>query len=128
MLALLSVPLLGQKLRPASMLAFAFGFVGVLIISTGGDVLGFRFTDPLGASLAVGSSVVWAGARAGSPAARAGRSDHGSASSATLLSDPTALTRPHEQPPIPSNQSGPRCLVSTFSFPVFILFTLNSIC
>ena len=59
-LALLSVPLLGQKLRPASMLAFAFGFVGVLVISTGGDVLGFRFTDPLGASLAVGSSVVWA--------------------------------------------------------------------
>ncbi|MBN1824712.1 MAG: DMT family transporter [Candidatus Eisenbacteria bacterium] len=57
---LLSAPMLGQRLRPASLLAVFLGFLGVLIISTHGDPLGFRFTHGPGALLAVGSSLVWA--------------------------------------------------------------------
>jgi drug/metabolite transporter (DMT)-like permease len=60
MLVLLSIPLLGQKIRPKSVLAVVVGFVGVFVISTRGDVLGFGFTDIAGVLLAVGSSVVWA--------------------------------------------------------------------
>ncbi len=59
-MALLSVPLLGQRLRPASLLALLVGFAGVYVIATRGDLLAFRFTHPLGVSLALGSSVLWA--------------------------------------------------------------------
>ena len=43
------------------MLAILISFSGVLVISsTRGDVLGFRFTNLPGALLALGSSVIWA--------------------------------------------------------------------
>jgi drug/metabolite transporter (DMT)-like permease len=60
MLVLLSIPLLKQKVRPVSILAVIISFFGVFVISTRGDILGFRFTSPLGVLLAVGSSVIWA--------------------------------------------------------------------
>jgi drug/metabolite transporter (DMT)-like permease len=60
MLVLLSIPLLKQKIRPLSILAIFISFFGVFVISTQGDVLGFRFTNLGGVFLALGSSVIWA--------------------------------------------------------------------
>jgi len=59
-LVLLSIPLLGQKIKPRDIIATIICFSGVLVISTRGDILRFRFSDPVGVSLATGSSVVWA--------------------------------------------------------------------
>jgi len=60
MLVLFSAPMLGQRIRPLSVLAMLVSFLGVLIISTHGDLFGLRFTNLLGALLAMGSAVVWA--------------------------------------------------------------------
>ena len=60
MLVLLSIVILKQPIRWASVLAILISFSGVLVISTRGDVLGFRFTNLPGALLALGSSVIWA--------------------------------------------------------------------
>lgn len=59
-LVLLSIPLLRQKIRPKDILATFICFAGVFVISTRGDILGFRFTNITGVLLATGSSVVWA--------------------------------------------------------------------
>lgn len=58
-LLLLSIPLLKQKVNIKNLLAIFISFTGVFIISTRGDILGFRLTNPLGVSLAVGSSIIW---------------------------------------------------------------------
>lgn len=60
MLVILSAPLLGQKLRARSLLAITTSFTGVVIISTRGDLASFRVTNPIGVSLALGSSIIWA--------------------------------------------------------------------
>jgi len=60
MLVVLSVPLLGQPLTLRSVAALFISFSGVVVIATGGDVFGLRFTAPFGVVLALGSSVVWA--------------------------------------------------------------------
>ena len=60
MLVLLSIPLLKQKIKPSGILAILISFFGVFVISTQGDVLGFRFTNLGGVFLALGSSVIWA--------------------------------------------------------------------
>ena len=59
-LAILSIPLLKQKLRPADLGAGLICYSGVLVIATRGDLLSFRFSDPLGVGLALGSTVIWA--------------------------------------------------------------------
>ena len=59
-LALLSVPLLGQRLGVRDLLAGLVSYSGVLVISIRGDVSGLRFSDPLGVALALGSTVIWA--------------------------------------------------------------------
>jgi len=59
-LVLLSIPLLKQKIKPKDILATIISFIGVFIIATRGDILGFRFTSPTGVLLATGSSVIWA--------------------------------------------------------------------
>lgn len=59
-LVLLSIPLLHQKIKSKDILATFISFVGVIVISTRGDILGFKFTNTLGVSLATGSSLVWA--------------------------------------------------------------------
>ncbi|MCX5638378.1 MAG: DMT family transporter [Planctomycetota bacterium] len=58
-LVLLSIPLLKQKIRLRDILAVMISFVGVLIISTQGDILGFKFASPAGVLLAVSSTVIW---------------------------------------------------------------------
>jgi len=60
MLVLLSIPLLHQRIKLRSILAIVISFLGVFVIATEGDVLGFRFTNTVGVLLASGSSVVWA--------------------------------------------------------------------
>jgi drug/metabolite transporter (DMT)-like permease len=59
-LSVLSIPLLKQRMTLGSLLALCISFAGVLIISTRGNILVFRFTNPLGVLLATGSSIVWA--------------------------------------------------------------------
>jgi drug/metabolite transporter (DMT)-like permease len=60
MLVLLSIPLLKQRIGWKSILAIIISYSGVFIISTRGDILGFTFSNPIGVSLALGSSVIWA--------------------------------------------------------------------
>ena len=60
MLVLLSVLILKQKIHPRDIIAIVISFFGVLIISTEGHILAFKFTDPLGVALATGSSIPWA--------------------------------------------------------------------
>lgn len=60
MLVILSIPLLRQAIRLIDIVALCISFCGVLIISTHGDLLGFKFSNPFGVFLAVGSSVIWA--------------------------------------------------------------------
>jgi len=59
-LVLLSIPILKQKIKRRDILAILISFFGVLVISTKGQLLSFRLTDPLGVALATGSSIPWA--------------------------------------------------------------------
>lgn len=63
-LVLLSIPLLGQRIKFASILAILVSFSGVVVIATRperpADLLSFRFSNGLGVALALGSTVIWA--------------------------------------------------------------------
>ncbi len=59
-LALLSIPLLGQRIGHREILGGVLGYAGVWVISTRGDLLSLHFTEPLGVGLALGSAFVWA--------------------------------------------------------------------
>lgn len=59
-LAYLSVPFLGQRLRRADIIAGLICYSGVVVIATRGDVLSMTFSDPLGVAYAIGSTLVWA--------------------------------------------------------------------
>jgi drug/metabolite transporter (DMT)-like permease len=59
-LSLLSIPMLKQKIGPREIGGGLVSYVGVLVISTRGDVLSFRLADPLGVALALISTVIWA--------------------------------------------------------------------
>ena len=59
-LVLLSIPILKQKIGLKSILALFVSFFGILVITTKGKFDTFEFNEPLGISLALGSSVVWA--------------------------------------------------------------------
>ncbi|HSH20150.1 MAG TPA: DMT family transporter, partial [Draconibacterium sp.] len=58
-LALLSVPLLKQKISWISVGALFVSFMGVFFISSQGGMDGFKNTNIYGVFLAVGSSVLW---------------------------------------------------------------------
>jgi drug/metabolite transporter (DMT)-like permease len=59
-LVLLSIPILKQKLKIKSFLALLLSFLGVIIISSEGNITNMEFSDTLGVFLAIGSSFVWA--------------------------------------------------------------------
>ncbi|GAB4256053.1 MAG: DMT family transporter [Deferrisomatales bacterium] len=59
-LALLSIPLLGQRIGWRDLGAAGVCYSGAAVICTGGDLGGWRATDPLGVALALGSTVIWA--------------------------------------------------------------------
>jgi drug/metabolite transporter (DMT)-like permease len=58
-LVLLSIPLLGQRIKRRSILAILISFCGVVVIGTRGDVLGFRFSNLTGVLLALSTTIVW---------------------------------------------------------------------
>lgn len=59
-LVLLSIPLLKQKIKSKGIIAITISFLGVFIIATRGNLLGFKFTNPVGVLLALGSTIIWA--------------------------------------------------------------------
>lgn len=59
-LTLLSVPLLGQKLNRAQILAIGVSFFGAVIIATKGQFFNFGDASTFGIALAVGSTLLWA--------------------------------------------------------------------
>jgi drug/metabolite transporter (DMT)-like permease len=59
-LVFLSVPLLKQRIPARSFAALLISFAGVYIISSQGDPLHPGSSDPVGVSLALGSSLFWA--------------------------------------------------------------------
>ena len=59
-LVLFSVPLLGQRIGVGSVAAILVSFSGVVLIATRGELGGLGVSHSLGASLALGSSLVWA--------------------------------------------------------------------
>lgn len=59
-LVILSVPLLGEKLSLKGLLALIVSFMGVIIISSEGNLSSFQIKSPLGVVLALTSSVIWA--------------------------------------------------------------------
>ena len=58
-LALLAVPLLGQKITFVQLLAISLSYSGVVVIATRGDVLGLNFSDPQGVGYALASTLIW---------------------------------------------------------------------
>jgi drug/metabolite transporter (DMT)-like permease len=60
-LVLLSIPFLGQKLKLKSLATLLLGFIGVYLIASQGNPWQIKLSEPFGVTLAIGSSVVWAG-------------------------------------------------------------------
>lgn len=59
-LTLLSVPLLGQNLKPRDLAAVLVSYLGVWVISTRGELFSLSFSSPLGVVLALASTLIWA--------------------------------------------------------------------
>jgi len=59
-LAILSIPLLKQKIGLKDIVAMLVSYSGVYVISTHGDVTSFHFSNPFGVALALGSTFIWA--------------------------------------------------------------------
>ncbi len=63
-LVLLSIPILGQRIKFASIVAILVSFTGVVVIATHptrpADILDFRFSSGPGVALALGSTIIWA--------------------------------------------------------------------
>jgi drug/metabolite transporter (DMT)-like permease len=62
-LVVLSIPLLGQRIRPMSIVAICISFVGVVVIAAHlkrpSDILDLHFGNAAGVLMALGSTVVW---------------------------------------------------------------------
>lgn len=58
-LTLLSIPLLKQKITYHQLLAIFLSYLGVLVISTHGDLLSLKFSNPWGVFLALFSTLLW---------------------------------------------------------------------
>ncbi|TEW53610.1 DMT family transporter [Psychromonas sp. RZ22] len=59
-LSLLAVPVLGHKLRRNDVIAIVLGYLGALVIATKGDLFAINFDSPLGVTLALLSTILWA--------------------------------------------------------------------
>jgi drug/metabolite transporter (DMT)-like permease len=59
-LVLLSVPILGQKLTAKSFAGLLISFVGVIVISSQGNIKNFHIDEPFGVFLALASAIIWA--------------------------------------------------------------------
>ncbi len=58
-LVLLSIPMLHQRIGLKSIGALFVSFFGIIIVVTDGDLNSFGTSDPLGVTLALGSSIIW---------------------------------------------------------------------
>lgn len=58
-LVVLSVPMLGHKIKLRSYIALFLSFIGVILISSQGDFIHITNSDPFGVTLALGSSLIW---------------------------------------------------------------------
>lgn len=59
-LVLLAVPILGERITTKGILALLISFLGVILISSQGNLLGFEVQNPWGIVLALLSAIVWA--------------------------------------------------------------------
>ena len=59
-LSLLSIPLLGQQISRRELVAVVISYLGVVVISTRGDLFALNFDSPLGVALALISTIFWA--------------------------------------------------------------------
>lgn len=59
-LVLFSIIFLGQKIQVRGLVAIFISFLGIVIISTGGNPFSLHFTNTLGVLLAIGSAFLWA--------------------------------------------------------------------
>nr|WP_163503938.1 DMT family transporter [Halomonas socia] len=59
-MALLAVPILGQRLTHIDIAAGLIAYAGVWVIATRGAVFDVAFADPLGVTLALASTLIWA--------------------------------------------------------------------
>ncbi|MCD4745247.1 MAG: DMT family transporter [Bacteroidales bacterium] len=59
-LVILSIPILKQKIGLKSIFAIIISFLGIIIISTQGNILALNFSNIKGVVLAVGSAFIWA--------------------------------------------------------------------
>jgi len=59
-LVLLSIPILKQRINLRSIIAILISFIGIIVISTEGNIFSLQFREPVGVLLAVSSSVFWA--------------------------------------------------------------------
>ncbi|MGY4879654.1 DMT family transporter [Vreelandella aquamarina] len=59
-MALLAVPILGQRLTRTDIIAGLVAYAGVWVIATRGQVLNVQFADSLGVMLALASTLLWA--------------------------------------------------------------------
>jgi drug/metabolite transporter (DMT)-like permease len=58
-IALLSIPLLKQKVKFKSIAAVFVSFIGVIIIASEGSISSLKFKEPFGVILAIASSLIW---------------------------------------------------------------------
>lgn len=59
-LAIFSYIFLKDKISVYTIIGIMIAFIGVIVISTGGNILSFSFSNPFGDILAIGSSIIWA--------------------------------------------------------------------
>ena len=59
-LVVLSIPILGQKMKLRNFIAIIVSFLGVVAISMQGNILNFQSSSIFGIILAAGSSIIWA--------------------------------------------------------------------
>jgi len=60
MLVIFSIIFLKQKIKALSLIAIIISFCGTVVIAMHGNFSEFNFSDPLGVSLAIASSIFWA--------------------------------------------------------------------
>jgi drug/metabolite transporter (DMT)-like permease len=58
-IVIMAIPILKQKVRARTLIAVFISFAGVIVISTEGQLALLKIKNPLGVSLALGSSVFW---------------------------------------------------------------------
>ncbi|MBT8762998.1 DMT family transporter [Desulfohalobiaceae bacterium Ax17] len=58
-LTILSIPLLKQRINFYQILAIFVSYSGVVVISTHGQLLELKFSNPMGATLALVSTIIW---------------------------------------------------------------------